>query len=297
MRMQPMLAERERPDLSKLVYPYYASPKLDGFRALVKAGKILGRKLEPIPNKFTAARFSSSVLSGLDGELILGSPTDPQVFNKTSKALRTEGGEPDVTFWVFDAWDMTAHGYADRLAHIRELVAELDLPHVVCVQSYLAKDEAEVLAFEKAWLQKGYEGAIVRSPGGLYKYGRTTAKEATMFKLKVFLDGEFILTDVEEEMENRNKATRNKLGRTKRGHSQENMVGKGRAGTLVGVDVETSQPVRMGAGTAKDKAWFWANKEKLINVFVGKYKHFPVGVKEKRRSAVYMGERPGWDKS
>lgn len=291
--MQPMLVERKRPDLSTLTYPYYASPKLDGFRALVKRGKILGRKLEPIPNRFTAARFSCSSFNGFDGELILGDPTDPQVFNKTSKALRTEGGEPDVKFWVFDRWDV-AGGYADRLKDLDKVDWDA-FPHIVRVPSRLAKSEAEVLGFEKAWLQMGYEGAILRSPGGLYKFGRTTAKEATMFKLKVFVDGEFILKDVEEEQENQNVAKRDKLGRTKRGHSQENKVGKGRAGTLVGTDTETGLEVRMAGMTDKDKAWFWENRERLIGRFIGKYKHFPVGVKDKRRSAVYQGERPGWD--
>src|SRR5262245_27898812 len=100
-----MLVVRTRPDLDKIAWPYYLSPKLDGFRALVRRGKVLGRRLEPIPNRFVSARFSSSSLEGLDGELILGDPTDPQCFNSTSAALRAEEGEPDVKFWVFDIWD------------------------------------------------------------------------------------------------------------------------------------------------------------------------------------------------
>lgn len=295
--MEPMLVERKRPDLGSLKYPYYAGPKLDGFRALVRRKTLLGRKLEPIPNAFVAKRFSCSELEGLDGELILGDPTDPQVFNKTSQALRTESGEPDVKFWVFDIWNSKLP-YEKRLADLLVRAADWS-EHVKLVPSVLLQNADDVRVYEGAILELGYEGVILRSPGGLYKYGRTTMREATMFKLKPFVDGEFMLTDVEEEMENLNVATKNKLGRTKRSSHQENKVGKGRAGTLVGYDLETRQPVRIPVSAIKheDRERIWRDRRRMIDsgTAIGKYKHLPIGVKEKRRSPVFVGWRPQWD--
>ena len=59
---------------------------------------------------------------------------------------------------------------------------------VEIVKQAYVKNEADVKhRFEYA-LKEGYEGLILRSPEGKYKFGRTTIKEGNLFKVKPFRD-------------------------------------------------------------------------------------------------------------
>ena len=60
-------------DTTKLVFPIYASPKLDGIRVIIKDNQVLSRNGKTIPNIFVQSLLKS--YHGLDGELIVGHPT------------------------------------------------------------------------------------------------------------------------------------------------------------------------------------------------------------------------------
>ena len=70
MTFKPMLAATVSDE--PLSYPLLASVKLDGVRALVVDGVVMGRSLKPIPNKHVQRLFGHTQLNGLDGELIVG---------------------------------------------------------------------------------------------------------------------------------------------------------------------------------------------------------------------------------
>lgn len=292
--MQPMLAYQKLPDLGKLRYPLFASPKLDGVRALVKGSQLISRKLLPIPNKFVAARFSSFRYEGLDGELILGDPTSPTVFRDTSAALRREEGEPDVKLHVFDYWSRTNETYEEAVDRLGELWKE---DHIVVVDVLACDDDKAVLRVEKKYLDLGYEGLILRDPGSAYKFGRSNMTDQGMVKLKRFVDAEATIVGFEEEMHNANVAKKDRLGRTKRSSHQENMVGKGTLGAFICRDEVNfpGQEFEVGVGLTDDfAAWAWAHRKELLGKAL-KYKHFPKGGKDKPRHAVFLGLRDKWD--
>jgi DNA ligase-1 len=89
-------------DLDSLRFPLYASPKLDGIRAMVTDAGLVSRKLLPIPNRHLQLALSTDFLRGLDGELILGNPTDEDVYRRTNSSVMSRDGEPSVTFYVLD---------------------------------------------------------------------------------------------------------------------------------------------------------------------------------------------------
>lgn len=291
--MKPMLAATVE-DLSTIRYPTYASPKLDGVRGLVIQSVLHSRSLKQIPNSFVSSRFSRPELSGLDGELILGDPTAKDVYRRTQSACSSPDGEPDVKFHVFDIHDSKLP-YEKRLM---DLVTRCHgMANVEVLHSEFIGSESHLLGLESEYLTQGYEGLILRSPDGMYKFGRSTVKQQGMMKLKRFTDGEFLLLDVEEEMENTNAAGTNELGRTHRSSAKAGLVGKGRAGTLCSRDLASGTEFRIGTGLDdKDKAWFWKHRKRLVrDGFVGKYKSFLVGVKDKPRFPVYLGPRDKWD--
>jgi DNA ligase-1 len=83
----------------------FVQPKLDGVRCTVQRGHAYSRSLKLIPNKYIQESFSkhASLIGGLDGELIVGSPTDPDCYRKTISGVMSVDGEPDFTFYVYDS--------------------------------------------------------------------------------------------------------------------------------------------------------------------------------------------------
>lgn len=295
MSFKPMLASPA--DFSILKYPLFASPKLDGIRAVVLDSKLVSRKLLPIPNKHIFAQLSHAEFNGLDGELIVGSPTAHDVYHATNSAVMSHGGTPDFTYHVFDMHDMVER-FSTRLAALREIVYEWDQTHryrhlkIVVHEHAHINDEDALLEYEAKQTALGYEGLILRSGMGLYKHGRSTAREQYMLKVKRFEDSEAIVLSIVEEMHNGNAAETDNLGRTKRSKAKAGLTGKGTMGALAVRDIHTGVEFEIGTGfTAADRARMdWVGK-------VVKYKFFPVGVKDKPRHPVYLGERHPGDMS
>lgn len=289
--MKPMLAAT-CDDVAKLTYPLYASPKLDGVRAVVtEKGELRSRSLKPIPNPHVNKLLARKDYAGLDGELILGDPTAKDVYRQTVGAVSREYGEPAVMFHVFDNF-LDVRGFEHRN---RELSALCEEAHLVVVPQLRIEDPDSLMEYESHCLDQGYEGLILRSPAGKYKHGRSTLGEQGMLKVKRFVDSEAEILEVEEELHNGNEAKKNALGRTERSTAQAGMVATGRAGALRVRDVESG--VEFGIGTGlndEDRAFFWKNRKRVVGRLI-KYKSFAIGVKDKPRFPVYLGPREAWD--
>ena len=104
-------------DLEKLKYPVYASPKLDGIRAIIENDTLCSRNGKAIPNIYTQ-KFFKDLGNGLDGELIADSPTAPDAFRKTSSGVMSVQGEPNVTFHIFDNYMLKDKGIIERCINI-----------------------------------------------------------------------------------------------------------------------------------------------------------------------------------
>lgn len=289
-KFKPMLAARKLPP--KLEYPYMVSPKLDGYRLICMNGVAYSRRLKPIRNVFVQKYLGKKLYHGLDGETTVGPPNSPTVVQATG-AIRAIEGKPDFTFHVFD--DFTAEGgFEDRYHEAAERIADQTAGglRVVTLKHVVVHNEEELLAYEQVQLDAGYEGVMLRSLDGPYKYGRSTEKEGYLMKLKRWTDDEMEITGFEEEMENTNEAKKDELGRTKRSSAKAGMVGKGRLGAFLGFDLKTQVEVRVGGGfTAKQREEFWRDRRKLKGEIVT-YKHFDkTGVKDKRRFTIFRAFR------
>lgn len=277
--MKPMLACDA--DLSKLKFPVLASPKLDGVRAIIRDGVVLSRSLKPIPNRHVQIMLGRPELEGLDGELILGDPTHPEAYRRTVSAIMSIEGEPDVTFYVFDRLDRD-YPYSEV-----DLSSVLTLP----VWSLMLHNMEELEEYEVAILDKGYEGVMLRDPQSPYKFGRSTAKEGYLLKLKRFADSEAEIIGFEELLHNHNEATLNETGHTERSTKQAGLLPAGTLGALVVRDIHSGVEFKIGTGfTAAERQKFWNLRASLRGLLV-KYQYFPTGSKEKPRFPSFQGFR------
>lgn len=290
-KFKPMLAEHA--DMTKIKFPVMASTKLDGIRAVVLNGKLLSRSLKPIKNKYTRSLFEKPEYEGLDGELIVGSPTDPKCFNKTTSGVMTEEGEPNVHYYVFDQIPEYS-GQPENTpfkSRFNDLQESMPMEHVVLVQQKLVWNLPELEEFEKQCLKQGYEGVIIKDLNSPYKYGRSTLREGYMLKIKRYKDAEAKILSVEELLSNTNEATRDELGKVKRSNHKSGMVPQDTLGSLVVQDLKTGTQFNIGTGFDEElRGTLWKNKSRIIGKIV-KYKYFDYGSIDKPRHPVFLGFR------
>ena len=287
-----MLAEHADPE--KIKFPMFASPKLDGIRAVVLNGKLLSRSLKPIPNNFTRAIFESSDwYEGLDGELIVGSPTDPKCFNKTTSGVMSEEGEPDVHYYVFDQIPEYSglDGDTTFKNRYRDLQNCMPLKRVILVPQKIIWSLPELEEFEQECLSQGYEGVIIKDLNSPYKYGRSTLREGYMLKIKRYQDAEAKIISVEELLSNTNEATRDELGKVKRSNAKAGMVPQNTLGALIVKDIKTGIEFSIGTGFDEElRSKLWEGQKDIIGKIV-KYKFFAYGAVDKPRHPVFLGFR------
>ncbi len=281
--------------------PAHAGYKLDGIRCAILNGSPVSNSLLPFPNKYIEKVLSRPELQGLDGELIVGNPTDENVYNNTQSVVMSKRSETDVCqfrFFVFDDFSNPALSYRERLDLAEEKVLAalpLGVPAVM-VESLLYNSWEEILALENIALSAGYEGLILRAPFMPYKFGRSTAREQGMLKLKRFVDSEAEIIGFEELMHNDNEAYVDALGRTKRSSAQDGLVPGGTLGAFLARSNEHGDfRIGMFKGlTSADKKAIWERREEYLGKLV-KFSYFPIGVKESPRHAKFVGFRDAID--
>jgi DNA ligase-1 len=289
---KPMLASPA--DLDNLKFPIFASPKLDGIRCAVVGDKALSRTLKEIPSRHVFNILSKPEFEGLDGELIVGAPTSPSCYRDTVSMVMADNKVFAFTYYVFDLWNHSQHFYLRRL-DLEQRVAQLNCSYIEYVQHSQLEHREHLDAYEAEQVAAGHEGVMLADPNARYKFGRATTKGGELLKVKRYVDSEAVVIGIEEEMHNTNDAETNELGRTKRSSAQAGKVGKGTMGALIVRDVKTGVEFNIGTGfTAADRTEWWQYRGgfgKSPNLTI-KYKHFPIGVKEKPRHPVYLGLRP-----
>jgi DNA ligase-1 len=283
-----MLADEA--DLKILQYPVLASPKLDGVRATCLDGILKTRSLKLIPNREVQRVFKFA--APLDGELIVGDPYGKSVFRDTMKVTSAFDADiKDLKFYVFDL--VSTQPFQNRLRETYPYVTGHDIlrpvPHL------LVEDEAQLLLFEEQMLDTGYEGVMLRDPNGKYKFGRSTAREGGLLKVKRKLTSEARVVGFVEQMHNGNEAKLDNLGNMERSSHQANLTPMGTLGALEVVDISSGVSFNIGTGfTFQDRDEIWKNKDKYRGQIVS-YEYLPIGIKDRPRHPAFLGFRMSED--
>lgn len=299
-KFRPMLAaSTEDYDWSKLVYPVYVSPKLDGIRCVTHPtlGPV-SRSLKPIPNDYIRQYLAWPQSRWLDGEIVVGEPNAPDVFNRSQSGVMTGSGEPNFTYYVFDNFE-AGHmcGFGIRLADAERVIAAApEQMRIKLLPHHLVNDYDELTYWEDQFVSQGYEGLMIRSPGGKYKFGRSTQKEQGLLKMKRFTDAEGIITGYEPLMRNHNDPMIDALGLQKRGYSKEGKIADDtRVGNFLAVGAPGQPwdgvPFSIGSGLDDDSRLRY---RKEIESLIGKtfsYKFQSHGSVDAPRTPIWKGLR------
>lgn len=296
---------------SKVKFPCGMQPKVDGVRSINRNGKLVGRSLKKHENKFITEKFSLPEYHGMDGEMYLGyNPAVPDLCRLTSQALRRREGEPEITWMVFDyiTEETMFSTYFIRLLKLCEYIDALpnwmteNIEIVPCVN---ISNMEELLAEETRLLDLGYEGGILRDLQELHKDGRCGKSHMGAWRIKRFIDAEFLVEDFTEGQHNANEAETNLLGRTERATNAENMQPNGMIGNLKGtlledvLDPQTNQVllkagdcITVSAGTLShtERGDYFNNFIKIKGM-IGKFKFFPKGIKDLPRFPTFLSFR------
>ena len=253
--MKPLLAVKA--DLSILEFPVFVSPKYDGFRCIMTYAGAQTRSLKPIQNHYVRGKLEEIPnMTGLDGEVLTYTNGKMDDFNTVQSKLTTRSGMPDFSFWVFDDFTNPRDQFSQRHQRYLGRVQNIDHIKVKQVLQVLVHDMEELMFWENKWVSEGYEGLIIRDPGGIYKFGRSTLNEGILLKVKRFEDDEGEIVGGYERMRNENEAVTNELGYTERSSHKSGMVPAGDLGGFTvswrGVEFD------LGTGfTAEQRRQFW----------------------------------------
>lgn len=186
--IRPMLAKSWEDQKHKLKWPAYCQPKLDGLRmmASLKDDKVMlqsrGNKFYNLPHIEQALAKVLKPEMVLDGELYCHG-VSLQTINSLVRAPK-EGSE-QIQYWIYDM--VTGGTFDARFKDLCQLASIIEDP-LVSVPTGMAASEKEVIDFQKQCIQEGYEGCMVRSSSGKYRYGY---RSPDLLKVKSWLDNEY----------------------------------------------------------------------------------------------------------
>lgn len=300
-------------DFSKVKWPVMVMPKIDGVRGLNPDSVLVGRSGKRYASILNTEKFSGTQYIGFDGELVAGAAVGALLCSETTSAMTTIHGTVPVKWCLFDCFEgegitaSTPYIERYRLLELRintlfTLAPELQ-DELWLVPFSMASNEKEVRDLEIKYLELGYEGLILRDPNGLYKNGRTTAKEANYLRLKPFKDAEILITHITEGRTNENEATLSPNGYSERSTHSENMIPNGMVGNLIGTALQDEffnnvkviakgQVICIGAGklSHEERKFYFDYPDEIIGK-IAKYQYFPIGIKDKPRFPTFQSIR------
>lgn len=198
--IKPMLATDWK-KVKSINYPVMLQPKLDGVRCLMRVtnGEVIfqtrsGKTYTSLDHIAKDVLYYQRNVNAdsfyLDGEIY----SDDLTFQGVIKAVKTIN--PYNTLLHFRAYDIVSdENQVDRYESVFRKVEGIKSKYVSLVQTRVVTNEAEVKECHDDWVRKGYEGGMIRLPGGKYEQG---CRSRSLLKVKEFDEREFDFVDWEQ---------------------------------------------------------------------------------------------------
>ena len=198
----PMIIDRYPDHKSKLKWPVYVQPKLDGIRAVAELGTL--KRKEMTPFKYQSAyvadleeltnRFGDEVI--IDGELY----SQEMPLQRIAGIMNRSVSKPENTSLIFNIFDIfdkqnPKMPFSERW----NIIKDVDLPTIKAVKTTLVHNEDEVEKYLQKYLDAGFEGIVLRNGGAAYKPSKlTSGRTRDVLKYKIFTIEEYEIVDIVE---------------------------------------------------------------------------------------------------
>lgn len=205
--LEPMLAHKYEDYQEDLEFPVWAQPKLDGIRCVAtKKGLYTrnGKRIVSVPHIEQALGTIFELFPDVvfDGELYANELSAN--FNRIASLVRKtkptgqdlDDSAREIQYWIYDC--PQPGSFTQRWDRTLALIGKADSPYLKALDTQLVKSREKLDLLYEKFLEKGYEGQIVRVDGS-YEYKRSK----NLLKRKEFKDEEFKILDVEEGVGNR----------------------------------------------------------------------------------------------
>ncbi|CAB4142717.1 DNA ligase [uncultured Caudovirales phage] len=196
-KLLPMLANKYNPESStSRKFPYFVQPKYDGQRCIYDA-----------PNKRLLSRTGQMILSlpsllerlvlfqypSLDGELYCHGKSLQQILSSTRQTVNIVDDE-SIKYMVYDL-PVPDIKQRDRIQLLKTLANHTEKRILISEYSIVYSHE-EVLQMHSTYVDRGYEGVMLRHPDGLYRFGPRTSD---LLKFKTELDDYFPIHSIKKD--------------------------------------------------------------------------------------------------
>lgn len=192
---KPMLAKDAKTMMSKIAYPCFVQPKLDGMRCLGNVKYAMtsraNKEISTLPHLLS---FVKEIGLKLDGELYAHGLTFQENISLIKKYRAGESEQ--IKFHVYDiAMDAPFEERHDTIIDVlapyvdNDGVGEL----VEIVPTYKCFSEEDVKKYHEQFISEGYEGTIIRHTEDSYKFN---GRSRSLLKYKDFIDEAYTITDV-----------------------------------------------------------------------------------------------------
>lgn len=170
------------------VEDYWVSEKLDGVRAYWDGNQLISRQGNPFnPPAWFIADFPAHPL---DGELWMGRNSFDLVSGIVRRLTPDDESWRNIEYRIFDLplrdSDLT---FDQRLARLRSLINQADLPHLQMVKQFKVADETALMKELDRVVELGGEGLMLHRGQSLYR----AARSDDLLKLKTYEDAEAVV--------------------------------------------------------------------------------------------------------
>lgn len=167
---------------------YWVSEKLDGVRAYWDGNQLISRQGNPFnPPAWFIADFPAHPL---DGELWMGRNSFDLLSGIVRRLTPDDESWRNIEYRIFDLplrdSDLT---FDQRLARLRSLIDQADLPHLQMVKQFKVADETALMKELDRVVELGGEGLMLHRGQSLYR----AARSDDLLKLKTYEDAEAVV--------------------------------------------------------------------------------------------------------
>lgn len=189
----PMLAQEYKKHKSKVIFPSFIQPKLDGYRMIYNPyddtmRSRTGAEYEILKNSdLHKALKNMNIQYPVDGEIYVHKKLSFEDYGVLRKKKITKEDEEKISKLEYHIYDIIIDNksFEYRFNDLKKLTFNDNVKFVCTLE---CKNEKEILYHHEKMVEEGYEGSIVRNKNGIYK---CKFRSYDLLKLKDFDDNEF----------------------------------------------------------------------------------------------------------